>query len=126
MNFDFTNDQPIYLQLVAQLKILIISGKISPGEFLPSVRDLALQAKINPNTVQRALSMLESEGLIITDRTNGKYVTTDTTLIEKARSAFATEKTLAYFTEMLALGFSRTEILVFLEDNHPNDPLELT
>ena len=77
------NNIPIYIQLVEQLKIYIISGEIKPGERLSSVRDLALQTKVNPNTMQKALVELEELSLVYTERTNGKYVTTDTSLIDK-------------------------------------------
>ena len=70
MNFIFDNDRPIYIQLVEQLEIFIISGKISPGERLPSVRDLALKTRVNPNTMQKALTELENLKLIYTERTN--------------------------------------------------------
>ena len=77
MVFEFNNEQPIYIQLVEQLKIKIISGKLPSGERLPSVRELALMTKVNPNTMQKALAELEETGLIYTERTNGKFVTTD-------------------------------------------------
>ena len=80
---DFDNNIPIYIQLVDKLKIYIISDKIKVGERLPSVRELAMQLKVNPNTVQRALGELENLKLIYTERTNGKYVTTDKNLINK-------------------------------------------
>lgn len=83
MNFIFDNDRPIYIQLVEQIKIYIISGKIELGSRLLSVRDLALQLQVNPNTVQKALTELEESKLIYTERTNGKFVTNDKKLVEK-------------------------------------------
>ena len=83
MKFEFDNKIPIYIQLVEQLKNHIISGNLKPGERLPWVRDLAMQTKVNPNTMQKALVELEELSLIYTERTNGKYVTTDTSLINK-------------------------------------------
>lgn len=77
MEYNFDNERPIYIQLVEMLKIEIISGRIKSGEKLPSVRDFAMKAKVNPNTMQKALSELERENLIYTERTNGKYVTDD-------------------------------------------------
>ena len=79
----FDNNIPIYIQLVEQIKIDIISGKITSGERLPSVRDFALQMKVNPNTMQKALQELEDINLIYTERTNGKFVTEDKKLIDK-------------------------------------------
>lgn len=109
--FDFDNNQPIYLQLVEQLELYIISGKLSPGERLPSVRDLALLAKVNPNTMQRALQELEDLRLVITERTTGKRVTTDAKLIQKCRLRFATSKTKKYLRDMEDLGFAPTAII---------------
>ncbi len=114
MKFIFNNDQPIYLQIVEQLRIYIISGKISPGEKLPTVRELAAQARANPNTVQRALNILEDEGIILTERTNGKYVTSDTRLIRKIRHRLATDNVSKYFAAMSALGFTQEDAIKFL------------
>ena len=77
MSFNFNNGRPIYIQLLEQLQVLIVSGNINTGERISSVRDLALEYKVNPNTVQKALQELESLGLIYTERTNGKFVTND-------------------------------------------------
>ena len=77
----FDNNIPIYIQIVEKLKIQIISGEYAPGERLLSVRDLATSLKVNPNTLQRALQELEDAGLIFTERTNGKFVTSDKALI---------------------------------------------
>ena len=96
--FKFDNNTPIYIQLVEQLKINIISGKIKSGERLPSVRDLALQNKVNPNTMQKALVELEELSLIYTERTNGKFVTEDTKLIEKYKKQYADELTNKYLS----------------------------
>ena len=83
MNYNFDNNIPIYLQLVSLIKNDIIKGALSPGEKLPSIRDLAITYKVNPNTVSKALSELENISLIYTERTNGKYVSSDISLINK-------------------------------------------
>jgi len=83
MSVEFDNNIPIYIQLVEQLKIDIISGKIPPGNRIPSVRDLSLQMKVNPNTMQKALVELEELNLIYTESTNGKYVTDNPKLIDE-------------------------------------------
>jgi len=114
-SFNFSSDRPIYLQLVEQLELYIISGKIPPGERLPSVRDLALAAKVNPNTMQRALTELENLKLIYTERTNGKYVTNNTKLITKYREKFAHAKAKTYLTDMQKLGFDSQSALDFLK-----------
>ena len=111
MKFVFDNDRPIYIQLVEQLQIYIISGMILPGDRLPSVRELALTLKVNPNTMQKALSELEDLGLIYTERTNGKFVTTDKIRIEKIRDKYAKEKTIKYINDIKELGLSKKDII---------------
>lgn len=114
MEFEFDNNRPIYVQLVEQLELYIISGKIPPGERLPSVRDLALLAKVNPNTMQRALTELEDLRLITTERTTGKFVTENTKLLQKYRQKFAQIKTNQYFKDMENLGLQREDIIKFI------------
>lgn len=111
----FSNDRPIYIQLLEQLQVLIISGNINIGEKLPSVRDLALEYKVNPNTVQKALQELESLGLIYTERTNGKFVTNDRKLIDKYKESFAKEQVSNYFKSMSELGFSNEAAINYLK-----------
>ena len=115
MNFVFDNNAPIYIQLVEQLRIHIISGRLSAGERLPSVRDLALQIKVNPNTLQKALSELEDAGLIFTERTNGKFVTEDLSLIEKERLEYANELSQKFILNMENIGFTKHEAIKYLE-----------
>ena len=116
MDFVFDNDRPIYIQLVEQLEIYIISGKIKSGEKLPSVRELALMTKVNPNTMQKALVELEELKLIYTERTNGKYVTQDQKLIDQLKDKYAKEKTQKYVHEMKELGFIKEQIIEFLKE----------
>ncbi len=115
MNFEFNNDSPIYIQLVEQIKLYIISGKVKLGERLPSVRELSLKAKVNPNTLQKALMNLEISKLIYTDRTNGKYVTKDKKIIEKFVKEAAKENTKIYMDKMKKIGISEKEILNYLK-----------
>ena len=116
MNFEFKNDSPIYTQLTYFLKVYIISGKLKPNEKLPSVRDLALKLKINPNTVQKSLEKLEQENLIYTERTNGKYVTTNIELIKKIKNELALEKITNYLNDMQNLGFTKQEAILYLQN----------
>ena len=116
MKFDFDNNVPIYIQLVEQLKIYIISGKINPGDRLPSVRGLALQTKVNPNTMQKALVELEDEGLVYTERTNGKFVTENVELIEKIKNELAKEKVNNYLNDMKNIGISYNEAVKYLQE----------
>ena len=113
--FKFDNNTPIYIQLVEQLKIYIISGKIEPGSRLPSVRDLALETKVNPNTMQKALVELEQLGLVYTERTNGKYVTKDNKLIEKLKDEYAITLAKSYFQGMKRIGLGKAESIKYLE-----------
>ncbi len=115
IEFNFDSNRPIYIQLVEQLELYIVSGKIPPGSRLPSVRDLALQAKVNPNTMQRALAELEDAKLIYTERTNGKFITTDTKLLNKYRERFITDKIQNFLAEMSALGFDQKTIIKYLK-----------
>lgn len=116
MNFIFENDRPIYIQLVEQLKLFIISGVFSPGTRIPSVRDLAMQSKVNPNTMQKALSELEELNLIYTERTNGKFVTKDIDLIQKYRDDFAKEQVAMYLKEMSKLGVTKEKAIQYLQE----------
>lgn len=115
MNFNFDNDRPIYIQLTEKLKSYIITGNIKLGEKIPSVRDLALSLKVNPNTVQKSLNELEDEGLIFTERTNGKFVTTNKKLIEKEKNNLAKNKVLIFIDEMNNLGLTNEEIINYLQ-----------
>ena len=110
MEWNFRSDQPIYAQLG------IVSGVLSPGERLPSVRDLATEAGVNPNTMQRALQELEREGMVFSQRTAGRFVTEDVNLIEKAKRNFADEHIRAFLEGMGRLGYSRGEILSLLQE----------
>ncbi len=114
MTLSVENAAPIYIQLVQQIKEAIISGDLQPGERLPSVRDLALQNKVNPNTMQKALLELETTGLIYTERTNGKFVTTDKVRIEQERAAFAAAVSAQYRAQMARIGFGPADILTYL------------
>ena len=114
MNFEFDNNMPIYIQLVEQLKNYIIAGRFKPGERLLSVRELALQSKVNPNTMQRALAELESLGLVYTERTSGRFVTTDKDLINKYKEEYAKEMAEKFFLSMEVIGFNKEESIDYL------------
>lgn len=110
MDTVFNNSVPIYLQIVSEIKKQIISGKLVPGERIPSVRELALTHKVNPNTMQKALIELEENGLIKTERTNGKFVTEDEKIINKIKNDYADNLTQNYLSEMISLGITKQEI----------------
>ena len=114
VNFD--NERPIYMQLVEQLKIWIISGKIEPGDRLPSIREMAISLKINPNTIQKGLIELENQGFIYTERTNGKYVTNDKSLIDNYKNIYARETVIKYLDDMKNLGFSKEDVILYMKE----------
>mgnify|MGYP000128195361 CR=1 FL=1 len=116
MNWQFSNDAPIYAQLIGQIRAGIVSGAFSPGERLPSVRDLATEAGVNPNTVQRAFQELEKEGLVYSARTSGRFVTEDEKLIDQKRHEIAQSLMKNFVTEMAAIGFSSPEIKAIITD----------
>ncbi len=116
IEFNFDNDRTIYIQLVESLKKYIISGKIKPGDRLPSVRDLALMIKVNPNTIQRALSELKDASLIYTERTNGKFVTCDKEIIAKYKNDLIKKETDFYLSCMNELGLSKKEVIKYLKE----------
>lgn len=116
MDYVFDNERPIYIQLVEMIRIDIISGKYQKGQKLPSVRELALMMKVNPNTMQKALVELEDEKLIYTERTNGKYVTEDEILIEKIKKQLAQEKVNNYLNSMKNIGISYELAIKYLQE----------
>ena len=124
MDWTFRGDQPIYAQLISRIKQGIVSGDLPPGSRLPSVRDLATEAGVNPNTMQRALQELEREGMVYSQRTAGRFVTEDVKQIERAKRAFAAEHIRVFLEGMAKLGYGRGEILALLqeekEDAHGN------
>ena len=116
MEFNFDNERPIYIQLVELIRIKIVSGEFQKGQKIPSVRELALAMKVNPNTMQKALVELEDEKLIYTERTNGKYVTEDEKLIEKVKDELAKEKVEDYINSMNSIGISFDEAIKYLQE----------
>ncbi len=115
MEFTFDNNIPIYIQLLEYLKIYLISGVFKSGDKLPSVREFATTFKVNPNTMQKALSELESMKLIYTERTNGKYVTKDKKLIEKLKDEYAITLARSYFEGMKKIGLGKADSIKYLE-----------
>ena len=116
MEFNFDNERPIYIQLVELIRVEIVSGKFKKGERIPSVRELALMMKVNPNTMQKALNELENQKLIYTERTNGKFVTEDEELIENIKKELAKEKVNNYLDSMNSIGISFEESLKYLQE----------
>ena len=115
MEITFDNNSPIYIQLLEYLKIYLISGVFKCGDKLPSVREFAITFKVNPNTMQKALVELESMNLIYTERTNGKYVTNDSKLIEKLKDEYALTLAKSYFQGMKRIGLGKADSIKYLE-----------
>ena len=121
MLWEFNNELPIYSQLVDRIKRAIASGEIAPGARLSSVRDLSLEAGVNPNTMQRAMQQLEREGLVYSQRSSGRYVAEDTAVIDRARGTLAAEHVRRYREAMRSLGFSEEEMKALLESGGEED-----
>lgn len=117
MAWDLKTDRPIYLQLMEQLKQMIITGVYPAGSKIPSVRELAAEAAVNPNTMQKALSELEREGLVFTNRTSGRFITEDKDMIQKMKMELAKEQLAVFLSQMEKLGFSKNEIMKLLESH---------
>ena len=116
MKWQIDSDRPVYKQLIEQTEQAIVSGIFSPGERLPSVRDLAAEAGVNPNTMQRALAQLETEGLVRTERTAGRYVTEDTALIDTLRLATAQTMAADFLERMRDIGFAPSQTAAILTE----------
>ncbi|MGI6492100.1 MAG: GntR family transcriptional regulator [Peptococcaceae bacterium] len=116
MPWELKSDRPIYTQLIEQIELLIFSGVYPPGSKLPSVRDMAQEAAVNPNTMQRALTKLEEEGLIITHRTSGRTVTEDVQMIQRAKAKLAQEQVKEFLEKMQLMGFEQKDIVAIIKD----------
>lgn len=116
MPWNLKSDRPIYIQLIEQIELMIFSGVYPLGSKLPSVRDLAQEAAVNPNTMQRALAKLEEDGLIITHRTTGRSITEDARMVEKAKVKLAQDQILEFLGKMQLMGFEQTEILTIIHN----------
>ena len=116
MAWDLDADRPIYAQLVERIQMQIVSGQYPAGRKLPSVRELAAVAAVNPNTMQKAFAELERSGLIITQRTNGRTVTEDQQKIRDIKEALAQEHVNNFFTKMKELGYTEQEAVDLLRE----------
>ena len=116
MPWNLDSDRPIFIQIVEHLQYDIVSGIYQPGQRLPSVRDLAAEAAVNPNTMQRALSELEREGYMHSERTSGRFITEDTGMINGLKRQLATAQIEAFLETMKRLGLS-DEIQALVKEN---------
>ncbi|OPJ56602.1 GntR family transcriptional regulator [Clostridium oryzae] len=115
MKIEFNSTLPIYLQIMKEIKRQIVSGELVPGSKISSVRELAQEMGVNPNTMQRAFSELEREGLLYTERTSGRFITTDSELIEKLKEETAENYITFFLDAMNKLGFDNNHILKLLK-----------
>lgn len=110
------SDRPIFIQIIEKIQTDIISGYYKPGDKLPSVRELAQEASVNPNTMQKALSELERTGLVYSQRTSGRFITEDITMIDNLKSELAKEIVAQFLNNMQKLGFQKEEVITLLEE----------
>jgi len=121
MAWTLNTDRPIYAQIVERLQKEILSGFYPAGSKLPSVRDLASVASVNPNTMQKAFAELEKSGLIITQRTSGRIVTEDIKLIKETQLSLAHSQLQQFLLTMKELGYNKDDIIAFLENTKMED-----
>ncbi|MCI9612024.1 MAG: GntR family transcriptional regulator [Eubacterium sp.] len=117
MAWNLDSDRPIFIQILERIRIDVISGKYQPGEKLPSVRELAAEAAVNPNTMQRAFAELERTGLVYAKRTSGRFITEDQEMIETVKSEIAKEKIRLFLDSMKELGYEKEQTLTLMRQS---------
>lgn len=115
MSWKFDDNRSIYIQLVEQIQIRILTGVYEPGSRLPTVRELAAEAGVNPNTMQRALAELENTGLVYSVRTSGRFVTENEKMTEELKKSFAQKEVKEFCGKMRSLGYTKEEIINFIK-----------
>lgn len=118
MAWNMDSDRPIYAQIVERIQMQIVSGYYPPGGKLPTVRELAAEAAVNPNTMQKAFAELERGGLIVTQRTNGRTVTENSQLIDSIRSDMAGMHVQVFVDKMKELGFAKEQVYSLLDEKY--------
>ncbi len=121
MSWEIKSGLPIYTQLLEELKRRIVSGQYEPGEKLLPVRELAQEAKVNPNTMQKALAELERQNLVYAVRTTGRYITEDIQLIEQTKDEFAKSHVQTYYKEMSTLGYEKRDMVRMITEYNEED-----
>lgn len=116
MTWEFKDNRPIYTQLVEQITLKIVSGEYKIGEKLPSVRDLASEATVNPNTMQKALAELERVGLVYSVRTSGRFITQDSNIIKDTQTTLAKDEIKEFLEKMQKIGFDKNRLLTTLQE----------
>lgn len=116
MPWNLDSDRPIFLQIIEKIQLDIVSGIYKPGDKLPSVRELAQEASVNPNTMQKALSELERTGLVYSQRTSGRFITEDNDMIMQLKSELAKEIIEEFLEHMRRLGFQNEETVKLMTE----------
>ncbi len=114
MAWEFKDQRPIYIQLIEKIKLKIISGEYKPGQKFPTVRELAEEASVNPNTIQKALAELERSGFVYSQRTSGRFITEDIDMIKEIKLDIAKDQAVNFLKSMKSLGLSNEDIMEFL------------
>lgn len=115
MSWNLNSERPIYSQIMEHITMDIISGTYSPGTKLPSVRELAQEAGVNPNTMQKSLAELERTGLLFSQRTTGRFITEDLSMIEETKKELASEQIKEFLEKMEHIGFNKQETIQLIE-----------
>lgn len=115
MSWNFDEKSPIYSQIAQRIKMQIVSQEIKSGDQLPTVREYAEAAGVNPNTMQRAFTELEREGIVYSQRTAGRYVTDDQKLISEKRRELSRSELETFVINMIKMGFAKGQLITELE-----------
>ena len=115
MSWNLDSSRPIYAQIIEKVSLDIVSGKYQPGDKLPSVRDLAAQAGVNPNTMQKALAELEREGLVYSQRTAGRFVSDSKEKTDKLQEEMTMECIKTFVVQMEKMGYAKEQIIELLK-----------
>ena len=115
MTWNLDSNRPIYAQIIEKIQLDIVSGRYKPKDKLPSVRDLASDASVNPNTMQKSLSELERTGLLYSQRTSGRFITEDLVMIEQTKNTIASEQVKEFLKKMEHIGFTKQATIRLIE-----------
>ena len=124
MKWEFKSGIPIYLQIISLLKMKIAAGELPPGSQVQPVRELAIEAGVNPNTMQRALTQLEQEGLLYTQRMSGRFVTEDKQVLKEMRKSLSEQYVKDLFEALGEIGMNREEIIEAVSSFESTDEKE--
>jgi DNA-binding transcriptional regulator YhcF (GntR family) len=116
MLWELSSQRYVYIQLIEHIQNMIITGVYKPGEKLPSVRNMAAEAGVNPNTMQKSLMELERAGLVFTNRTSGRYITTDEALIRGLKNQYIKGQINELLEKIEQFGFESEEVLELITE----------